>query len=152
MSSAMNYTLFFDGGARGNPGIAGSGAALFDKHGVEVDCCWHDCGADKTNNFAEYTGLIKGVEMLIKNKLDFSTVTIKGDSMLVIKQCKGEFKISNPGLKQLYAELKALVEGVVGVKGVSVSSHFKSFEHVPRADNKRADQLSNIAMNVGPMT
>jgi ribonuclease HI len=59
-SSDEFYELYFDGGSRGNPGLSGAGAVLF-KDGTEVWTCAHFVGLDKTNNQAEYTGLIIGM-------------------------------------------------------------------------------------------
>ena len=135
------FYLYFDGGSRGNPGISGSGAVLYDNEMREVDSVYFYCGNDKTNNFAEYSGLIKGVELLVRLGIDFKDVVVRGDSLLVIKQCKGEFKVKEPTLVKLHATLGETVSSK------PISHAFNKLEHVPRAQNKRADALSNVAMD-----
>ena len=131
------YYLYFDGGSRGNPGIAGSGAVIYDDKMIEIYSVYYYCGDKMTNNYAEYTGLIKGIEMLVKNSIAFKDVIVRGDSQLVIKQCKGEFKVREPTLVLLHQQVKNLLG----------NGSFNKLEHVPRAQNKRADELSNMAMN-----
>ena len=137
----MTYYLYFDGGSRGNPGIAGSGAVLNDSNMNELESTWFYCGDDKTNNFAEYTGLLKGIEMVLAKGIDTTKVVVRGDSLLVIKQCKGEFKVREPTLIILREKIKKMVTTS------NISDSFAKFEHIPRAQNKRADELSNIAMD-----
>ena len=130
------FTLFTDGGARGNPGPAGAGAVLLDQKGQEVAAYSRYLGRT-TNNQAEYQALIIGLEGALTLKIARLKVWL--DSELVVRQMNGQYKVKNPGLKPLY--LKAL--GMLG-----------SFEqvvigHVPRARNKRADELANQAMDQG---
>ena len=82
----MMYELYFDGGANPNPGRAGAGALVY-KNNEEILCTSHFVGINQTNNEAEYTGLIKGFELALKNEI--YDLTVKGDSQLVIKQMKG---------------------------------------------------------------
>lgn len=127
------YTLYFDGCSKGNPGRGGAGAVLFDTD-KEVVSCKRYVGDSVTNNVAEYTGLIIGLE----KALDYGVkeLSVKGDSLLVIRQMKGEYKVNAPTLINLYK------------KAVELAKQFGSisFEHVYRHDNKRADQLSNEAL------
>ena len=144
---SRKYTLYFDGGSRGNPGVAGCGAVLYDSDDVEVDSLYFYCGADKTNNHAEYVALLKGLMMAKEHGANFGDLTVRGDSMLVIKQCKGEFKVRDRGLSILHRQIKDLVSDVTGVDFGNIADVFSKFEHVRREKNKRADELSNIAMD-----
>lgn len=135
------YYLYFDGGSKGNPGKAGCGSVLYDNEMNEIDTVSSYCGDDKTNNYAEYSGLIVGIEMALRHSIQLKDVVVRGDSLLIVKQCKGEFKVKHPNLLPLYSKLQQLVGKQL------VSSAFNRVEHVYRTDNKRADQLANIAMS-----
>ena len=129
-----NYTLFFDGCSKGNPGKAGAGAVIY-KNGIEIWAKAHYVGAKQTNNYAEYMGLLVGLEEAVKQQI--STLTVKGDSLLVIKQMRGEYKINAPTLLALNQQAKTCY-----------LPHFTTitFEHVYRTENKRADALANMAV------
>jgi ribonuclease HI len=126
----MEYTMYFDGCSKGNPGEAGAGAVLYQNE-TEIWSSSVYVGAKETNNVAEYTGMILGLtEAAARN---IKNISVKGDSMLVIKQMRGEYKVNSSNLKELYARSKRLVcqfETIV-------------FDHVYRDMNKRADSLSN---------
>jgi len=128
-----NYTLFFDGCSKGNPGKAGAGAVIY-KNDIEIWAKAHYVGAKQTNNYAEYMGLLVGLEEAVKQRIP--TLTVKGDSLLVIKQMRGEYKINAPTLLTLNQHARTFLP------------HFTTitFEHVYRAKNKRADALSNEAL------
>lgn len=145
--ASRKYTIYFDGGSRGNPGVSGCGAVLYDDAGKDVDSLYFYCGSDKTNNYAEYMALLKGLEMAEWQGINFGDLTVRGDSQLVIKQCKGEYKVRDKGLAILHGEIKQFVSDVTGVDVENISDVFANFEHVPREKNKRADELSNIAMD-----
>jgi ribonuclease HI len=125
-----NYVLFFDGCCKGNPGPGGAGAVIYN-NGVEI---WADCsfvGKMVTNNIAEYTGLLNGMNRAIK--LGIKNLTINGDSQLAIKQMTGAYKVNSENLIELYKTAKQLEKLFDTV----------SYNHVYRKDNKRADALSN---------
>ena len=132
--NAYEYTLNFDGASRGNPGPAGIGAVIFH-NGKEI---WASCQyiGTKTNNQSEYSALILGLKQALTR--DIKCLQVYGDSQLVINQINGEYKVRNPGLQDLYKEVQDL------------QAHFESivFTHVYREFNKRADQLSNMALDV----
>ena len=128
------FTLYADGGARGNPGPAGAGAVLLDQDGNEVEAFSSYLG-ETTNNQAEYQGLIMGLEGAIKHKV--ASLTVRLDSELVVRQMNGQYKVKNPGLKPLFQKARRLLE----------SFERASIGHVPRAQNKRADELANLAMD-----
>lgn len=130
------HTLFFDGCSKGNPGKGGAGAVLYDSENKEIDICKSYVGDSVTNNMAEYTGLIIGLEKAVQ--LGISDIIVNGDSLLVIRQMKGEYKVKAPSLLELYKKTKELAS----------TFHTISFCHVYRENNKRADQLSNEALQV----
>ena len=125
------YSLFFDGCAKGNPGKCGAGAVLY-KDDQEIWAGSKFFGKN-TNNYAEYGGLILGLEKAFE--LEIKDLNVYGDSMLVIKQMRGEYKVNAPNLKDLYTRAKA----------ISRTMNIK-FEHVYRENNVRADELSNLAI------
>jgi ribonuclease HI len=163
-SLGLQIYLFFDGGSRGNPGISGSGSYLKvirNKEGYdhepsvkEWNVC-HYCGSNCTNNVAEYTGLLEGlkqtameVESYCKSKKSNGhiSLTIKGDSNLIINQMNGVWQIKDLQLKKLHAECMKLIqkmkESLNGTSKLSIS-----YTHVYRKDNKIADGLANEAMD-----
>ena len=130
----FDYKLNFDGCSKGNPGLAGAGAVIyhFDKE------YWADTffvGEMFTNNHAEYAGLILGLQQA--KLMGIKHLKVQGDSLLVINQMKGLYKCKSINLLDLYEKAKEL------------ETHFDKieYEHVLRNKNKRADQLSNIAID-----
>ena len=127
------YTLMFDGGSRGNPGTGGAGYVIY-KNNTEVYCGCSALG-HVTNNFAEYKALELGLDCAIKNEID--CLVIKGDSMLVLNQVSGKWKVKSPMLIPLCKQIKSQLG--------KISTY--SLQHVKRKYNKRADQLANMAMD-----
>jgi ribonuclease HI len=127
-------TLNFDGGSRGNPGPAGVGVVLSAEDGTALITLGKYIGA-ATNNVAEYTALIVGLREA--DKLGAKNLIVRGDSELVIKQMRGEYRVKNPALKDLYEKARGLVADFQSVK----------FEHNLRHHNSLADRLANLAMN-----
>jgi ribonuclease HI len=127
-------TAYFDGGARSNPGPAGYGVYIVDDQGV-VLAELHGSLGNTTNNIAEYNGLIAALKWAVDH--DVNRITIKGDSLLIIEQMRGNYKVKNEGLKPLHMQARMLVMQIGDVK----------FEHVPREENKDADRLSNVGMD-----
>jgi len=132
------YTLYFDGGSRGNPGIGGCGYIIYNYLGDEVDLGWDFLGSNITNNQAEYYGLINGLEYV--NKANLFPLHIKGDSQLVIKQIKGDYNVNNIKLKELYSIVLEIIN--------TWNNNLYTFEQISRNNNKRADELANIAMDL----
>ena len=124
----------FDGASRGNPGPAGIGAVIFH-NGKEI---WASCQyiGTKTNNQSEYSALILGLKEAISR--DIRNLHVYGDSQLVINQINGIYKVKNPGLQELYQE----------VQGLKAKFETIAFTHIYRDFNKRADHLSNMALDV----
>lgn len=133
-SGSAQYLLRFDGGARGNPGAAGCGAVIWDPQGEKVWHAWWWLGS-QTNNFAEATGLERGLEQV--RALGITRLRVEGDSNLLINQLNGVYQVKNPALKLIHVQYKRLMEGLEEV----------CFSHIYREGNKDADQLANVAMD-----
>jgi ribonuclease HI len=133
--------LHTDGGARGNPGPAGAGAVIFTEDGKTIKETSKYLG-ERTNNFAEYSAVVLGLEMIAKHfgkaQCKDLEVVVRMDSELICKQLNGEYRVKEETLFPLYIEVHNLQ--------VSTFPHVR-FEHVPRADNKHADRLANEAMD-----
>jgi len=137
----MRFTIYGDGGSRGNPGPAGSGAIIRNESGETVATVSEFLGVT-TNNVAEYTAILRALEKLsamLESKVKDAEVRVCMDSMLVVRQMKGEWKIKHPNMKPLAARVGELVQLFKSV----------SFEHVYREHNKDADRLANEAMDRG---
>jgi ribonuclease HI/probable phosphoglycerate mutase len=126
----LSCQLFTDGASRGNPGQAGAGATLLDSSGQEISGRSLYLG-QCTNNVAEYRALILGLETAIE--FGCSQLAIFLDSQLIVRQLQGQYKVKHPDLKPLFAEVKSLLKGINKWK----------IAHVPREQNKRADELAN---------
>ena len=137
-----HFTIHADGGARGNPGPAGSGAVIRDHLGNIVTSVSEFLGT-RTNNFAEYEAVILALAALAKyvgtKNVGETDVVIKMDSELVVLQVNGVYKVKHPDMKAQFARL------------MQTAGAFKSvtFTHVPRSENSDADALANEAMDRG---
>lgn len=129
----MTYA-YFDGGARGNPGPAGYGVHIVDEHGTVLSEQHGSLGI-ATNNVAEYHGLIAALQWAVEHEV--RSLTVRGDSQLIVEQMRGNYKVKNEGLKPLYLQARMLVMQIGDVR----------FEYVPREQNKDADRLSNLGMD-----
>ena len=125
-----------DGGSRGNPGPSGYGAVIEDSKGRIVARLSGYLG-HQTNNFAEYKGLLAVLTWALDNGV--RRLRVISDSELMVKQMKGQFKVSSPGLRPLWEEAKQL------------SKSLERFEmrHTLRGGNQEADRLANEAMDKG---
>ncbi len=134
----MKAVLFADGAARGNPGPAGAGAVLLDGDGRVVAELTKYLGRT-TNNVAEYSALILGLEEARRRGVD--DIDVRMDSRLVVEQMRGLWKIRHPNMKPLALRAGELL----------ASFRTRSIRHVPRDDNAIADALSNRAIDeAGP--
>jgi len=133
----MHLIIQTDGGARGNPGPAGIGVAIFDEQGKLIDEIAKYLGRT-TNNQAEYMAVIVGLTRALE--LGATSVEVVADSELLVKQANGEYKVKNPDIGKRYLEMKNL-ETRLGGK--------VKYRHVKREKNKIADALSNKAMDQG---
>jgi len=130
----MIYSLYTDGGARGNPGPGAIGVVLMDEQGKIVYELSKYIGVC-TNNEAEYTALWTGMQMAANR--EFKDLKVFVDSELVAKQMQGEYKVKNGNLKKLHEKVKRLVTSFAQV----------SFTHIKREANKKADALVNAALD-----
>lgn len=126
-------TLYTDGGSRGNPGPAGIGFELLLSDDEKI--LGGAYIGEASNNIAEYQAIVWGLQNA--REAGVSTIILRADSELAIKQIKGEYKVKNEGLKPLFFEV------------VSLLKSFESFtaEHVYRKDNVVADALVNEALD-----
>ena len=130
----MECVAYIDGGARGNPGPAGYGVRVERPDGTLVEEFRESIGV-ATNNVAEYRGLLAALEWARAH--DCRQVRVRSDSLLLVQQMLGNYKVKNPGLQPLHARARLLVHELGRV----------AFEHVPRESNTHADRLANAAMD-----
>ena len=123
-----------DGGSRGNPGPAGYGVRFADAGGTVVAEFGGTIGI-ATNNVAEYRGLLAALRYALDR--GYTNLTVRSDSLLLVSQMRGEYKVKNPGLQVLHGEARRLVWELGRVR----------FEHVRREANAEADRLANQAMD-----
>jgi probable phosphoglycerate mutase len=123
-----------DGGARGNPGPAGYGVVVTDRDGEVLAELAEGIGW-ATNNVAEYQGVLAGLQKA--KSLGARRVLVRADSLLVVNQQLGRWKVRNQGLRPLADEVRRLARSFERV----------TWQHVPRERNRRADALANRAMD-----
>jgi ribonuclease H / adenosylcobalamin/alpha-ribazole phosphatase len=123
-----------DGASRGNPGPAGAGAQLVDADGTVLSEVAEGLG-ETTNNVAEYTAVIRGLERA--HELGVRTVLLRSDSQLLINQLIGVYRVKTPHLQPLHRRVR------------EIASRFDSieYEHVRRERNTEADRLANEAVD-----
>jgi len=126
-------TLYTDGGARGNPGPAAAAYVLAIAGGETIEA--GDYLGEATNNQAEYEALLRGLSRA--REAAVTNLAVFMDSELIVKQMSGEYRIKNADLKILYDKVCSLIAAFDRV----------TFEHVPRAKNKRADALVNETLD-----
>jgi len=125
-----------DGGARGNPGPAAI-AAVIQEDGGEVLAKHGERIGRATNNVAEYKALLLGIERAAA--LGASELELVGDSELVVKQVKGEYKVKDATMRELHGQVKEALRGF----------DRWSIRHVRRAHNAEADRLVNEVLDGG---
>ena len=126
--------VHIDGGARGNPGPAAIAAVLADPGGTVLDERSATIG-HATNNVAEYQALLLGIERA--RALGAREVELVGDSELIVKQVRGEYRVKDVSLRELHSQVKAAL------------GDFDrwSIRNVPREENAHADRLVNEALD-----
>ena len=134
MNSDETFVIEFDGGSRGNPGPAAAGIVVRAADNMPIATIGIFIGR-ATNNVAEYRGLIGGLAKA--RELGVEKVIVRGDSELIIKQMRGEYRVKHPDLQLLHREASTL------------AAEFKSirYEHNLRHKNELADRLANRAMD-----
>ena len=134
MTERQRLLIHVDGGARGNPGPAAIGVVVSTPEGDVIDEVAERIGV-ATNNVAEYRGLLRGLERA--RALGAAEVDIVNDSELVARQLTGAYKVKHAAMKPLHAEAMAALRGF----------DRWSIRSVPRAQNARADELVNEALD-----
>jgi len=132
----QNIIIYTDGGARGNPGPAGIGCAIFSAENLAKPIATHKKYIGKiTNNQAEYKAVVLGLEQA--KKMGAYEVEVRLDSELVCNQITGKFKLKNSDFQESFIRIWNLRQG------------FKKcvFKYVPREKNKLADKLVNEAID-----
>jgi ribonuclease HI len=125
---------YIDGGARGNPGPAGFGVRIEEPDGALIEEFAESIGV-ATNNVAEYRALLAALEWAKTHGRDH--LHVRSDSLLLVQQMLGNYKVKNAGLQPLHAKARVLAHEIGKV----------TFEHVGRALNAHADRLANTAMD-----
>ena len=123
-----------DGGARGNPGPAACAVVVRNEKG-EVIAEWGEYLGVQTNNVAEYSGLLAALDYATREK--YTSLEVLSDSELLVRQMRGQYKVKNLDLKELFDRAQALVRKL---------EYFR-IEHVPRASNRQADRLVNKVLD-----
>jgi ribonuclease HI len=129
--------LYCDGGSRGNPGPSAIGAVVFDAttDPPELLAEVSECIGVTTNNVAEYRALIAGLEAVAY--LRARVIHVRADSLLMIKQLRGEYRVKHENLRPLHAEARALL----------AEYEVADLQHVRREENTEADALVNAALD-----
>jgi ribonuclease HI len=127
---------YIDGGSRGNPGPAGYGVRIEDEQATVVEELRGALGV-ATNNVAEYNGLLAALTWAVDHTV--TSLEVRSDSELLVKQMLGVYRVRNPGLQPLHQKARLLAARVGRVR----------FQHVRRELNKEADRLANEAMDGG---
>lgn len=132
----MKLTIYTDGASRGNPGLSAYGFVI--KREEKIVYQEGEYIGIATNNFAEYSAVLKALEYLHKNyNVKNLQVNFFMDSKLVAEQLSGRFKIKSINLKPLFNKIKMLTASLQAV----------SYQHIPRQSNKLADSLANQALD-----
>jgi ribonuclease HI len=135
--AASNWVVAYtDGGSRGNPGPSGYGVVILGEDGSVLGELSEFLGM-RTNNIAEYSGLLAALEFALAN--GHPRLRVVSDSELMVKQMRGQYRVQSPDLRPLYEEAKRRIARLEAFQ----------IEHVLRGKNKKADELANQAMDRG---
>ncbi len=132
--SAKEVIIQTDGASRGNPGEASFGLVVYDKSFQVV----YEEGAllgTQTNNFAEYSAALRALELACKNQVH--SLILQSDSKLLVCQLTGKYRVRSANIRALHRDC---IEKVAGIGKVQ-------FEHIPREQNLRADELANLILD-----
>jgi ribonuclease HI len=132
LTQDLSAKLYIDGAADLHSRTAGIGG-VFIRNGEELYSFSQPIGP-ATNNEAEYKALLKGLKLALE--MNILRLEIFSDSELLVKQIRGEYRVKNPRLKPLYALAQERLQQL----------HVWRLDHIPRNDNRRADQLSKSAL------
>lgn len=133
-SRRLTVVAYADGASRGNPGPSSYGVVVYDESGAELHTGCRALGHG-TNNQAEYEGAIAALEAALG--LGADEITLRMDSLLVVRQFEGRFRVKNAKLIPLHKRLLDLRPRFARI----------TVEHVPREQNKVADALANEALD-----
>ena len=134
MTTDARLVAYIDGGSRGNPGPAGFGVRVERPDGTLLEELAESIGV-ATNNVAEYRGLIAALEWA--RARGERGLHVRSDSLLLVQQMLGRYRVKHPGLQPLHARARLLAHEIGSV----------TFEHVRRESNTHADRLANTAMD-----
>ncbi|TWT43855.1 14.7 kDa ribonuclease H-like protein [Phycisphaerae bacterium RAS1] len=132
----MGLLIHIDGGARGNPGPAGAGVVIQRDDGRAL----HEAGyflGTQTNNSAEYRALLLALQRV--KSMGHEPLSIHSDSELLVRQVTGEYRVKSPSLAELFRQAQMML----------LRFACWSIKHVRREENRRADELANLAMDAG---
>ncbi len=132
----MIILIFTDGASRSNPGHAGCGVVLADEEGRILEKHKKYLGKT-TNNVAEYSALLAGLEAVKKKKGKIESIRCYADSKLIVEQVNGNFKVKNKVLAELHEKVRRLVFELPPTQ----------FFYIPREKNEEADKLANLAID-----
>ncbi len=136
----IDLFIYTDGGSRGNPGPGACSFVVADQSGRLL----HSAGSllgSTTNNVAEYSGIIKALEWLKHNNISQKVILFKADSLLIVNQINGTFKVKDTNLKQL----KKMVAELLLFHAQQANNI--SFSYIPRHLNRAADLLVNQTLD-----
>ncbi len=127
----MRFRAHIDGAARGNPGPAGAGVSIEAEEDRPAEELFESLG-ETTNNVAEYRALLLALRRAEERKAD--TVEILSDSLLLVQQVNGIFKVRAPHLIPIVSD------------AIRRARSFRRFSirHIPREQNRKADRLANL--------
>src|SRR5690606_18199298 len=128
------WLLYTDGASRGNPGPASIAYVLTDGQG-RLRCEHAETIAEAARTEAEDGPLVAGLERALAEGAE--SLVVRADSQLVVRQMLGQYRVRSENLIPLFAQARALADRFAAV----------DFEHVPRKENQRADQLANLALD-----
>lgn len=130
----QKVVIYLDGGARGNPGPAGTGYLIFDEEDHLLAKEGRYIGF-ATNNVAEYTALVEALDRA--REFGAQEIAIRSDSELVVRQLNRSYKVRDKKLKPLHERVRILLYPYSKVE----------IQHVPREENREADELVNQAID-----
>ena len=132
----MNLTIYTDGGSRGNPGLAAIGVVI--EQGSEKKIEFGKRIGVATNNVAEYTAVLEALQYVQEQSLPSTDIHFFLDSLLVVNQMNGLFKVKDVNLQMLLQKIRSLEQQL----------HKKiTYTHVPREQNREADKMVNLALD-----
>jgi len=133
----MILSVYTDGGSRGNPGISGFGVAIYNENKEVITKISKFLGV-KTNNEAEYLGMIEALTWVCNHQSGISQVNFYSDSQLLVRQILGKYKVKAKNIKPLHQTIISLLSQI------TPPCHF---HEVLRQSNQLADELANQAMD-----